>query len=47
MRKEFIQATTRRQAVKLAPWAADLIKVDGGYMAFESVGDAETFRGQK
>lgn len=47
MRKEFIEAKTRKQAAKLAPWAADMVKVDGGYMAFESADDADTFRSQK
>lgn len=47
MRTEFIQIKTRREAVKIAPWAAEIIKVCGGYRAFESVEDAKTFRNQK
>lgn len=35
-----------RQARKLAPWAAVVRLVCGGYMAFESVADAKTWRGQ-
>lgn len=47
MRKEFIECKTRQQALKAAPWAAELIKVDGGYMAFESEADAEMWRAQR
>lgn len=47
LRKEFLYGCkSRRQARKLAPWAADYVKVDGGYMAFESMTDADTFRAQ-
>lgn len=42
-----IQAATAAQAHKLAPWAAKVVKVDGGYMAFESVADYETWKRQK
>lgn len=47
MRKEFIECKTRRTAVRRAPWAAEIIKCDGGYMAFESAADADAWRGQK
>ncbi len=47
MRTEFIHAKTAAQARKLAPWAAKVIKVSGGYMAFESVSDYETWKRQK
>lgn len=47
MRKEFIEAKTRRQAMKAASWAADFVKVDGGYMAFESADDANAFKSQR
>jgi len=47
MRKEFFDVRTRRQAVKAAPWACDIIRVDGGYVAFESAADADVFRGQR
>jgi len=39
-RREFVKAKTARQARKLAPWSNLLIKVEGGYMAFEAVHDA-------
>lgn len=47
MRQQFIQTESRREAKKLAPWAAVLAKCDGGYMAFESQADYRTWRGQK
>lgn len=33
-------------AEDLAPWAAEIIEVEGGWVAFESVSDAETFAAQ-
>jgi len=39
MKKELLTVKTRNQAIKAAPWAARIIKVDGGYLAFESVAD--------
>ena len=56
MRKQFIetidrfrpaQKMTRTMVQKLAPWAAKIIKVDGGYMAFESLDDYKTWKNQK
>ncbi len=47
MRTEFLQAATAAQARKLAPWAAKVVKVDGGYMAFESIADYEMWKAQK
>lgn len=47
MRTEMIHAATAAQARKLAPWAAKVAKVDGGYMAFESVADYATWKAQK
>ena len=29
------------------PWACKIVKVDGGYMAFESIVDYDTWRKQK
>ena len=40
MREQFIEATTRQGAKKLAPsWTEYLLKVCGGYHAFESAAD--------
>lgn len=47
MTREFIQVRTRATAVRRAPWAAVIIKVDGGYLAFASVTDAMTWRNQR
>lgn len=47
MRKQFIECKTRRTAARQAPWAAAIIKVDGGYLAFESAADAATARNQR
>lgn len=33
-------------AEELAPWAAEIIEVEGGWMAFESVADAEMWARQ-
>lgn len=47
MRKEFITANSRKAAQKLAPWAATIARVEGGYIAFESHGDYLVWRAQK
>jgi len=46
MRREFIAVTTKREARKLAPWAAIITKCEGGYQAFESVDDYRTWKNQ-
>lgn len=33
-------------AREAAPWAAEVVEADGGWMAFESVADAETWAKQ-
>jgi hypothetical protein len=47
MKTQLIPAKNRRQAIKLAPWAAVLAKVEGGYMAFESRASYAVWRAQK
>lgn len=47
MRSAFIVNVTRREAVKLCPWAAVIRKVDGGYCGWESVVDYVTWKKQK
>lgn len=47
MRKQSIPAKSAAEARKLAPWAAKVTKVEGGYMAFESVADYATWKKQK
>jgi len=47
MKKEFIECKTRKTAVSRAPWAAKIVKVEGGYMAFESAEDYRIWKNQK
>ena len=47
MRIEIVQANNAKQARKMAPWAAKVSKVVGGYKAFESVTDWQTWRKQR
>lgn len=47
MRIEHINTKTAAQARKLAPWAAKIVKVSGGYRAFESIADYMTWKAQK
>jgi len=36
-----------REAKKKAPWAAKVVKCDGGYLAFETITDYQTWKAQK
>lgn len=47
MRKQFIEVSTLSAARKLAPWAAVIVNASGGYMAFESDADYQTWRARK
>ena len=47
MRTQFVQTSSRKTAEAECPWAAKIVKVDGGYMAFESIADYQTWRRQK
>ena len=50
MRKEMLLESECRSmavAVVMCPWAETIIVVDGGYLAFESDDDAETWRNQE
>lgn len=47
MRTEFVECKSRSTAARRCPWAARIARVDGGYMAFESVADYRAWRGQK
>jgi len=42
-----LAAKTKREAEALVPWAAVVIKVEGGWHAWESVGDYKTWMAQK
>lgn len=43
----FINAKNRKQAIKAAPNAAFIVKVEGGYLAFESVDEYYRWKRQK
>lgn len=45
--KAYLEVTTRKQATALAPWACKIVKVDGGYYAFERISDFERWNNQK
>jgi hypothetical protein len=45
--QQLIETTSRRQAVKQAPWACRIVKVCGGYLAFEYEADYQTWKRQK
>lgn len=43
MRTEFVESATKEDALERCPWAAVIIEVDGGWMAFESTADYEVW----
>lgn len=45
--KLLIAVDTRREAKALAPWACAIVKVDGGYMAFEFANDLKIWKQQR
>lgn len=47
MKSVFVECKCRKTAKKRCPWAAVIAKVDGGYHAFESWQDYQTWRKQK
>lgn len=47
MRQQFIECVSRNTAKRRCPWAAKIVRVDGGWLAFESVDDWRTWRNQK
>ena len=54
MKQQFIEmpeatysAEDLKKAHEIAPWAAKIVKVGGGYMAFESVPDYDLWRKQR
>ena len=54
MRKQFIEMKDStyspkdlKKAHEIAPWAVKIAKVEGGYIAFESIIDYDTWRKQK
>ncbi len=47
MRQKFIECASRATAYRRAPWASIVMKVCGGFMAFESIADYNTAKNQK
>ena len=47
MRTQFIETESRKKAINECPWASKLMKVCGGYIAFESVEDYRIAKNQK
>jgi len=42
-----LQVASRKEAVNEAPWAAKIVKVEGGYMCFEYISDYQVWKNQK
>lgn len=47
MRREHHYGVTRRTVIARCPWACKIAKVEGGWIAFESVADYTTWRAQR
>lgn len=47
MRTEFVEVETKEEAETACPWAAIVVEVEGGHMAFESMADYETWEAQR
>ena len=45
--EKFIKKTNYRQVKRVFPFAAKIVKVDGGYIAFETVEDYKRWKKQK
>jgi hypothetical protein len=43
MRKQFVRCDSNAEAERVCPWVALMVKVDGGWMCFESIADADVF----
>lgn len=43
----FVQNASRKEVVAQHPSAVKIVKVEGGYKVFESLGEYETWRKQK
>lgn len=47
MQTAFIACDSRSTAARRAPWATTISKVSGGFIAFASVADWQTWRNQR
>jgi hypothetical protein len=46
MRNQFVECKSRSTAARRCPWAAVIVKVDGGFRCFESVMDYKIWKDQ-
>ena len=47
MKQQFTEAKTRKEAKEIMEWAERIVKVEGGYMGFESEQDYLIWKNQK
>ena len=47
MRTQLVQTVSLIHAQLECPWAEMVVKVEGGYLCFESIDDYETWNNQK
>ena len=47
MRTKTVWNATRKEARMICPWAEKIVKVEGGWMCFESMRDYEIWKNQK
>jgi hypothetical protein len=47
MRTEFVEASSKKQALELMPWSAVIVKITGGYRGFESIDDYLIWKNNK
>ena len=47
MRRAFIPQRPLQDARSYAPWAVKIVRVTGGWLAFESIGDWQTWQRQR
>jgi len=47
MKKQFLSCKDRKTAQRRCPWAAKIVKVELGYICFESIDDYLVWKKQK
>lgn len=47
MRKETVEARTKKEAESMIPWACVIVRVEGGYRGWESQDEYEIWKNQK
>lgn len=46
MRKEFVECKDRRTAIRRCPWACVIIKVNGGFWAYECASEYQIWKAE-